>query len=325
MGYFRRTAVRDKMATPSPVTYNIPIIGILLRKPKQDIALGMIAYPFDDTTWIIMLIVYAIIGILNCFVMSQGKGGGILSVFEVIIGGSVKNVPKPNAKRISFLTLVLSSFIFRSFYQSLLFFLFRTNYYQTTPTTLEGLAANGYKAVATALTMQFLHHVPEIEDKSLPTVVIDTTDEMIPLRYLYDNRNESLVTMSIEEFALRYVREDLPSGNALLVLSMSVKDQQIGFYLLKHSYLSESFNNYIGHFHQAGLLVKWREWTTSEYQVSQGRASTANPDALMVSMQQLLGFLLLIGFMNSIALLLFGFELLSRKFKWLKKPFEIIF
>ena len=324
MGYFRRTAVRDKMGTPSPVTYNIPIIGFLLRKPKQNIALGMIAYPFDDTTWIIMLIVYAIIGILNCFVMSQGQSG-ILSVFEVIIGMSVKTVPKPNAKRISFLTLVISSFIFRSFYQSLLFFLFRSNYYQTEPTTLAGLAANGYKGVVTALSMQFLHHVPEIENKSLPTIVIDTTDDMVPLRYLYDNRNESLVAMSIEDFALRYVREDLPSGNALLVLPTSVKDQQISFYLLKHSYLSESFNNYIDHFHQAGLLVKWREWTISKYHVTHGRSSTGNQDTLIVSIKQLIGFLFLIGVMNSIALLLFGLELLSRKYIWLKKPFEIIF
>lgn len=324
MGYFRRTAARDEMATPSIVTYNIPIVGIVLRKPKKNIALGMIAYPFDNTTWIIMLIVYATIGIQNCFGNACGKGG-ILLVFEIIIGISVKNLPKANAIRISFLTLVLSAFIFRSFYQSLLFFLFRSNYYQAIPTALEDLAANGYKALVTALSMQFMHHVPQIANKSLTTIVFDTTDDMILLRYLYEHGSESLVAMSIEEFAMRFVREELPPGNALFIMPMNVKDQQIAFYYLKHSYLGERFDIYFGYFQQAGLLVKWREWTISNYQISQIRSSASNADAIMVSMKQLLGFLLLIGLMNTTALLLFGLELLSRKYLYLQRAFARLF
>ncbi|XP_065365324.1 uncharacterized protein LOC135958347 [Calliphora vicina] len=281
MGYFRRTAGTDKIATPTYVTYYIPIAAINIRKQVQHISMSILTFPFDKTTWILMITFYGLLAGINCFKNRRIKVPSF-QIFEIIIGMPTTKVPRRSSKRIHFTTVLLSSFILRSIYESLLFLLFRTNFYQAAPITLNALVTAGYKAVSTELTKEFLLYVPEIEDKSLPLITINTTDEIYPLSYMDRYRNESLVAMSIVEFAIRYVREQMTVGEALQILAINVKDQQIGFYLSKHSYLSRRFDYYILHFHQAGLLNKWREWTNLYYQVTTKRSSTVYEDALMI-------------------------------------------
>ena len=281
--------------------------------------MDMLTFPFDTITWILIVIVYSTIGVFNIQQKHKIKNG-FFQIFEIIIGIPIPYVPRKTSRRIGLITTLLSSFILRSVYQSLLFFLFRTNFYQSTPITIEGLAESGYKAVATDLTSQFLNFVPQIDDNSLPLIVINNTSEMYPLRYLVHHRNESLVAMSIMEFAIHYVRKELPSGEALHILPINVKDQQIGFYLPKHSYLSDRFNTHILSLHQSGLLLKWKEWINYENQVQTG-SSKSYDNTLMVNLNQLFGFLILIIFLLCMSICLFVLELLSKKCKCLRRIF----
>lgn len=320
MGYFRRTADRDKIATPTYVTYYIPIAAVIFRKQQTHISMDILTFPFDMTTWILMVFCYGLLGQIDRLLKRKIKVG-TFEIFEMFLGLPTPKEPKKTSKRIRFTTILISSFILRSFYQSLLFLLFRTNFYQAPPKTLDALVAEKYKAVSTELTKEFLLHVPQIEDKSLPLIAINTTNELYPLGYMDRYRNESIVAMTIIEFVIRYAREYLAVGEALRILPMNVKDQQIGFYLSKHSYLSDRFDYYILHFHQAGLLTKWREWTNFNYQVTKSRSSTVYEDALIISLRQLTGFFMLIIFLYAISLVIFGLELLSRKYKWMQKFF----
>lgn len=258
-------------------------------------------------------------GLLNSF--QKQKSCGIFGIFEVILGMPIRNVPEWTSSRIRFMTTILSSFILRSIYQSLLFFIFRSNFYQAPPITLSGLVDNGYRAVCTDLTLRFLLNVPQIEDKSLPLVIINNTNELHPLRYLQLYSNESLVAMSIIEFAVRFVHEEMEVGGALQILPINVKDQQVCFYLPKHSYFSELFDLYIIRLHQSGLLIKWREWSYDNYTVTHGTSSTAYEKELMVNLSQLLGFMFLMVFMFVVAIILFVLEMMSKKIRFFKKIF----
>ncbi|XP_065365322.1 uncharacterized protein LOC135958345 [Calliphora vicina] len=203
LGFFRRTNKRDKIATPTYVTYYVPLIALILRKLATHESMDILTFPFDGVTWILMIVVYVIIGIINAVQTKQIKGS-IFQTFEIIIGVTTKDVPKKTPTRIRFMTTILSSFILRSVYQSLLFFVFRSNFYIATPYTLNGLATEGYKVVSTELTMQFLLYVPEIENKTLPLIVTNSTSEMSPMRYVEYHRNESLVAISIIEFGIDF-------------------------------------------------------------------------------------------------------------------------
>ncbi|XP_065365319.1 uncharacterized protein LOC135958342 [Calliphora vicina] len=321
MGFFRHTNERDKIATPTFVTYYVPLISLILRKRASHESMGILTFPFDRITWILMFVSYAVVGIINVLQSKEIKGG-IFQTFEVIIGITIKDVPKTTSTRVRFMTTLLSSFILRSVYQSLLFYLFRNNFYQSPPITLNALVAEGYKVVCTELTQQFLLYVPQIENKTLPLLVTNSSSEMSPMRYVEYHRNESLVAISIIEFALRYVREELTFGTALRVLPMKVKDQQIGFYLTKHSYLVDRFNNYILRLHESGLLDKWREWANLDYRVTRKRGSaTAYHSALMINLNQFTGFILLMIFLHLTSIIFFALELLSQKIVWLQKFF----
>ncbi|KAM7348573.1 uncharacterized protein ACRADG_007847 [Cochliomyia hominivorax] len=320
MGYFRRTADRDKIATPSYVTYYIPLAAIILRKQANHESMGILTFPFDLITWILICVVYTVIGLFNFF-QKRTSSGGVFQVFEVILGMPINTIPQWSSSRISLMTTILSSLILRSIYQSLLFYLYRTNFYQVPPITLNGLVEDGYKAVTTELTQRFLIYVPQIADKTLPLIVINNTNELFPLRYLKLYRNESLVAITIIEFAVRYVDEEMDVGDALQILPINVKDQQVCFYLPKHSYFIEIFDLYIIRFHQAGLLIKWREWNLMNYTVTHRISSSKYESNLIVNLNQLIGFMFLIMFLLFISIVVFVLELMSTKCKWLRKLF----
>ncbi|XP_023291352.2 uncharacterized protein LOC111674905 [Lucilia cuprina] len=321
MGFFRRTNIRDKIATPTIVTFYVPLIALILRKLASHESMDILTFPFDAETWSLIIVAYVIMGIINS-VRTRKIKGSIFQTYEIIMGVTTKDIPKRSSTRIRFMTTILSSFILRSVYQSLLFFVFRSNFYLATPQSIEGLATEGYKVVSTELTMQFLLYVPQIENKTLPVIVTNSSSEMSPMRYMEYRRNESLVAISIIEFALRYVREEMTFGTALRVLPMKVKDQQIGFYLAKHSYLIDRFDDYIMRLHQSGLTNKWREWGNLDFQVSRKRVNpTAYDSALMINLNQFAGFLKLMLFLHISSIALFALELLSQKVKWFKRFF----
>ncbi|KAM7348575.1 uncharacterized protein ACRADG_007849 [Cochliomyia hominivorax] len=322
MGYFRRTADRDKLATPTYVTYYIPISAVIFRKQVSHISMDILTFPFDKITWILLIVSYGLLAKIDYYCKNDIKLD-IFQICKIFIGVPTPQTPKKPSTRIRYTSILLTSFILRSIYQSLLFLLFRTNFYQPPPLTLNDLVAANYQAVTTELTKEFLLHVPQIEDKSLPIISNNTIDELWPLGYMDRNRNESLVAMSVVEFVIRYVREYMSPGEALQILPMKVKDQQIGFYLSKHSYLSDRFDYFILHFHQAGLLNKWREWTNIRYKAVKKPLSTAYGDALIISIKQLAGFLLLVILLNVLSLVVFILELLSLKYKWIQKFFDL--
>ncbi|XP_046803055.1 uncharacterized protein LOC111674904 [Lucilia cuprina] len=219
MGYFRRTALRDQLAS-AQLCHLLSAICSLI---------------------------YLFIVLLN-WLNAKNRIVQNFQIHQVFIGMPIKNLPKDSSKRIRLMVMLVTSFILRSVYQSLLFHLFRTHFYESPPVTLDGLVAQGYKA-----------------DRSLPLLIIHSTNEMYPLYFLVVNQDKNFIAMSIFEFTLFYALGILSPKNALQILPINVNEQQIGFYFVKHSYLVDQFNNYILYFQQAGLLQKWKEWSNMEH------------------------------------------------------------
>ncbi|KAM7347261.1 uncharacterized protein ACRADG_006883 [Cochliomyia hominivorax] len=320
LGYFRRTAERDKIATPSYVTYYLPLVAVILRKENSFESVGIFTFPFDKITWLLILAVYGLIVLLNTFNVRKRRVQNF-QIFEVLIGMSLKILPKSSSKRIRFLTLILSSFILRTVYQSLLFHLFRTHFYKAPPVSIESLLANNYKAISTEMSFDFIRHVPQISDKSLPLILIQSSNELFPFVYIEINENENYAAISVEDFAIYYSIFILTYGHVLQILPINVNYQQICIYFVKHSYLVERFNNYILHFQQAGLLEKWKEWTLLGQQVDNKKSSTTYENALMVNLKQLTGIFIVMALLHIISLVCFVLEMLSKKCKYLKRLF----
>lgn len=320
MGYFRRTASRDRIATSTYVTYYLSLVAVILRKQSKYESLSIFTFPFDNTSWGLIILLYCVIILLNNINIERRKINNFY-IYEVLIGMSVYKVPKAGTKRITFMTALLSSFFLRSVYQSLLFFLFRTHFYKAPPVSIDGLVADGYQVVSTETSLKFIENIPQILDKSLHVNVIYSPNEMHSLFYLEFHRYENYAAISIIDFAAFYAKEALSTEDMLQVLPINVNDQQIGYYLAKHSYLVERFNDFILWFQQAGLLLKWKEWTTFEYQITKrpGSSSLTSHEAmLMVNLNQLIGFFLIMILLYCMAFVIFILELLSQKIKILQ-------
>ena len=318
LGVFRVTTERNAVATPTIVTYNVPIIPFVLRKLSTRKSIGLLSFPFDHSTWLLLIVVYSAIGILNVIETKDIKSG-IFHTFEIVIGSAVKTSPTKSSSRLRFITTIVSSFILRSVYQSLLFYIFRINFYLTPPYSLKGLGDEGYKALATNVTATFLLQIPELANNTLPLIITNSSSEMSPFRYMEFHRDELLVTMSTVEFGLRYVEEELAYGAALRLLPHTITDQQIGFYLPKHSYLIDRFNDYILRLNAAGLLEIWKKWTNADFKVTRRTVSRGEYNsAMIINLKHFSGFLTLMAILHMTSIVLFVVEMLSIKYKRLQ-------
>lgn len=316
---FRKTTARDKIASPVFTTYSVPIIPLVLRKVASIESIGILTFPFDYITWTLMIAFYIVMVIINV-IQTKDTKASIFDTFELVIGSSINKLPQKSSTRVRFMTAIISSFILRIVYQSLLYLIFRSNFYLVPPFSLCGLAEKGYRAVATEVTAEFLLQVPEIANKTLPLIITNSSSEMSPMRFMEFHRNESLVAMSTNEYALRYVREELTYRTVIRVLPIDITDQHISFYLTKHSYLIDRFNDYILRLHASGLLEIWQLWTNSEYKVTERTVSASGYDGtLIISFQQIAGFFRLIAALHLISLVFFVLEVLSSRYKWMQK------
>lgn len=282
--------------------------------------MAILTFPFDKPTWSLMLLLYVFIALINIFNV-KNRIVENSQIHQIILGLPVKNVPEMSSKRIRFLTLLFSTFILRSIYQSLLFHLFRTHFYETPPLTMEGLIENRFNAVCSELSVRFLLNVPQIKDRSLPLIVIYNANEMFPLYYLELNKDKKFVAITNFEFTMFYALSILSFDNALQLLPINVNEQQIGFYFVKHSYLVDRFNDYILSFQQAGLLLKWKEWYNFEYFVTTSKSVTAYDNVLLINLEHLLGFFTVMLFVYALATVFFGLEVLSKRFKCFQRFF----
>ncbi|XP_075156006.1 uncharacterized protein LOC142229337 [Haematobia irritans] len=298
-GFFRRTAERDAIATPTYVTFNLPVVAVILRRQNEYQSLEILAFPFDTTSWILLIVSSLVLMLINKF-QRKPLRSYVCSwqIVEALLGVPSFRMPERLSLRTTLMIWILSTLILRSVYQSLLFYLFRTQFYREPPKSLEDLAKLGYKAICTIRSEPILDYIPEFMDKSIPLKVLNTTDEMEPLRYLENNADKNIVAISVADIVYYYVQKKINAENVFLILNFEINDQQISFYVPKHSYLIESFNKYILIFHQTGFLEYWRKMSLEKYRVFIGSDSTEYENELLIDMKQFMGFIFIVLIMH---------------------------
>ncbi|XP_058978071.1 uncharacterized protein LOC131802241 [Musca domestica] len=320
-GFFRRTPERDDLATSTYVTFSVPLAAVVVRRESGHESLNVLIFPFDMPTWVLLIISSLILIIINYFRQKNVRSASTWQIIESLLGLPSVRIPERLSPRVTFIIWMLSTFVLRLVYQSILFFLYRTQFYRQPPTTVIDFAVSGYRAVCTQPTAPLLTYIPQFMDNSLPLIVLNTTDEMAPLRYIDKNSHENLVAITVRDFVFYYVHTELSRSKVFILMQMSLNDQKITFYVPKHSYLAERLENCILGYHQMGFMELWRKLTYESFRISQSSYSTKYEAALLVNLRQIMSFIYLVVFLQSASIVIFVLELLSKKFDFLKKLF----
>lgn len=314
----RRTPERDVIATPTYITYNLPLVAIITQKENDYESLEILTFPFDKITWILLIVCSILLMVINYFKQKLNISISCWHIVEALLGVPSYKIPKGFSIRTILILWILSTFLLRSVYQSLLFYLYRTQFYRNPPQTLYDLEQSGYKAICTTRTYPILQHIPQFSNETIPLQVLNTTDEMEPLRFLAKYPEKNFAGISVTDFVYYYVHKN--KGPVYLVIN-GINNQQIGFYVPKHSYFIEPFNDCILTFHQMGFLQLWRQRIIQSYHIARGSYTTKYESELLINMKQFMGFIWVLLIIHGVALVVFGLELLSKKLKILQKLF----
>ncbi|XP_013104477.2 uncharacterized protein LOC106085025 [Stomoxys calcitrans] len=319
-GFFRRTAERDAIASPTYVTFNLPVVAVILRRQNEYQSLEVLTFPFDTTSWLLLILSSLILMAINK-IKRRPRRSYVNSwqIVEALLGMPSHEMPERLSLRATLMIWTLSTLILRSVYQSLLFYLYRTRFYREPPNSLSELAESGYRAVCTIRSEPVLDFIPQFMDKSLHLTVLNTTNEMEPLLYLETHPEENIVAISVADTVYYYVQKMLSLDNVFLILDFRINDQQVSYYVPKHSYLIDRFNKYILTFHQTGFLEYWRKMSLESYRVLSGSDGTEYENELLIDMKQFMGFMSILLFMHSVALIVFILEMLSKRYAFLRK------
>lgn len=317
MGYFRRTMIDDEFITTSDATYFLRLVALVIETEEQYDAIDILKYPFDKVTWSLLGVSCGILALINAFQRSACKEN-YFQILETVIGVSTNSVPSGMARRICFVLWLLSTFLLRSIYQSLLFYVYSTHFYKVLPVSLNILAAAGFKTISTEFSRNIVVNVAQIANGRLPLITLNNSDEMEPIRYLKNNPEENVIALTTMDFVFVYLSNEMEEGKGVQALKLKVYPET-GFHFTKHSYLIDSFNDYISRFHQAGLLNNWKHWTIYDYKVSEKANKAGVESDLIFSLNQLIGFFYFILFVHLTSFVVFLLELLSVNIVWLRR------
>lgn len=319
MSYLRRSRARDRIATCTVTTYHIKLVGVAIRSKETLASVKPFIFPYEFRVWVCVLMCFLLMLISNR-IGRNIRSINNLQIFEIFMGVTTLYQPQGRRHTLQFLTWLWCTFVLRSMYQAMIFYLYNIELYREPPKSIEGLAKEGYSIICNNMSLQFLENIPLIADKNISLIVLDALSEIEQLEYLDQQGNDLYAAVVAEDIAHYFVAHH-KTEHILEVLPFNINSVQTAIFLPKHSYLVGPFDDNILRFLASGLPRAWLSFSgETRYGPHKKQKDVGNRSHM--SMAQITAVWKINALILFIALGVFALELLSIKIKCIQKLFK---
>uniref|UniRef100_A0A1I8MPE7 Putative ionotropic receptor ligand binding domain-containing protein n=1 Tax=Musca domestica TaxID=7370 RepID=A0A1I8MPE7_MUSDO len=315
--YTRRSVILDRSGSSTVTTYHTTLVAVIIRSPYPLTSIRTLVFPFDTDAWICLLCTLLAMITINQM-RRHSNSMTNLQFIEIFLGLSTLYRPRLKWHSLSFLIWLWCSFLLRSIYQSMIFYLYNFDIFQNPPKSLDALVEHGFTLICTRKTLQFVENIPQVANNMLRKIIFDSSDEMQQLVHLDRLSERNYAAIVDKEIAKFYINNMKPK-NILQILPFTVNNIPTTIYLPKHSFLIETINDNILRIFGAGLHETWTLYNGAEDYPKNDEPQRTMFDMSFIHVFSVLELSLILYFVSFVIFLL---ELCSRKLKCLQKLFE---
>lgn len=233
------------------------------------------------------------------------------------LGSPISREPKLTHSVLIFTSWLWYTFLIRTIYSGLLFYLFRNVVHTALPQSLDEAVNESYRGVMNLFTFNDITSIPFYKRSNHSSIVLNTKDEFIALRYIEKNTKENLYAVVSQEFLI-YFTETYQKPGLFHVVPEIIMQQQLCIYLAKHSFLINQFDAEIMNIRAVGLIQFWaKHYIHSKYLTSKHMYQDAK-----IEQDDLWGIYMICSVCYLIAILIFLLEILSLKLRGLRRLFQ---
>lgn len=320
IGYFRRTASRDRLLTSPPAHYNSPLVATVKSDDFRFGRLALITFPFQWCVWGTLL--GALLLHWAVYVWHWPRQG--FQVFELLLGNAMANFPRNWMQRLIYSHWLWGTIPLRIVYQSLLFHFIRFQLFETLPISFEQLLASDFQALCTASNLQMLNEMPQVQRSYGSFKGLSTSYDQDVLDALHRREEEgqqrhqfAITGMDLTNAYLRATNRE----QSYQTLTQYVNIQQVVIYMPKHSYLHKQFTELIRRLDAGGFIAIWRRaaftaFSQSKFGLVQSQSEEQRDrEQRQRHHQTQMGAIYgLMGILYCMASVVFGAELLLHRF-----------
>ena len=263
LGSYRKDHRFQNTSSSTFPHYTNKIVAVVLVKAHQFNTYQILSYPFQLESWYLILALSTVTYVSTFFIYPQMITSKclfkytLLQHISILLGVPLSSDPKSLQKRLMILFWMLTSFILRAMYSSLLFNLIRTQAHHPLPRKLHDFIVHDYAAVLNTYTYNDLHDYPDfIIIKTMKHIVCNSTVEWSALEYI-EQRPQELLFAIVSNDVLSFYVENTKKSGTFYVLPEVIVEQQLTIYLTKHSYLLDYLDNFIMLIKSSGFIDLW--------------------------------------------------------------------
>ncbi|XP_037813399.1 uncharacterized protein LOC119604692 [Lucilia sericata] len=264
--YRKRTSMNVKYSTTMPHYQNY-IVSVVYLPAHRLKTFEVLSYPFPNCGWYALAVTtFIIILFTRLLRLHQSQSIPTFSMIACALGSPIHREPQLPTSVLIFITWLWSTFLLRSIYSGLLFHLFRNEIHASLPHNLDEAVNASYRAVMNLFTYNDIKYIPFYQrSPNHSSIVIDSSDELIPIAYLENNYEENFYAVVSQEFLIHYTEKYKKPG-LFYIIPEIIMQQRMCFYLEKHSYLINQLDAEIMDIHAVGLIGYWaKNFINSKY------------------------------------------------------------
>ncbi|XP_073831806.1 uncharacterized protein [Musca autumnalis] len=320
-GYYRKRPMTTNDFTNTAPHYQSSVIGAIYLRAHIFNTAEVLSYPFRSYSWAAIVACAAGILILTRLMrLLLPKSMRTFSMLTCAFGLPVREKIQHHHTYFLFGPWIWATFLLRSMYSGMLYYLFSNDIYQKLPTSLEDATNRSYVSVMNHFTFNDVMDIPFYRNhhrQHLQPIILNSSDELIAIKYLEENLSRKTYAVISKDFLLHYAQESEKVGMYYMIPETIMK-QQLVIYFTKHTILAEQFDKTMMDLKASGLL---RYYMQQFFDTGTGFNSYKDEDK-MIKQNDLLGIYVICGALHVLAIFIFLLELLSMKLKKLRKLFD---
>ncbi|XP_061400244.1 uncharacterized protein LOC133335966, partial [Musca vetustissima] len=320
-GYYRKRSITTELYTNTVPHFQSSVIGAIYLRPHVFNTFEVLAYPFHLQTWgVIILCVALILTVTRLIRLQHPKSMRTFSMLTTTFGLPIRENIEYRHSYLMLGPWIWGTFLLRSIYSGLLYYLFSNDIYNKLPLSLQDATNQHYISIMNHYTYFDVENIPFYRQRyrhNLQPIILNSSDEMIAIKYMEEHLNRKTYAVVSKEFLMYYTQEN-DKIEMFYTIPETVMKQQLSIYFAKHTYLARQFDITIRDMRSSGLLGYYMK----RYFDTRTSKNSQQVKDKMIKQNDLLGIYLICGVLNMVAIFTFILEVLSRKVKKLRMLFD---